>query len=105
MQEEQLIQQVMDEVQKKMAAEAVSPTAVPNIQECAAAGMTEFVGTAFGDSIGLVIANVDDAIRERLNIEPKYRSIGIVSSPSGSLGRRSWLATKPLSQQHRIVTF
>jgi microcompartment protein PduB len=83
-QEEQLIQKVMDEVQKKMAAEAVGAAAVPNIQECAAAGMTEFVGTAFGDSIGLVIANVDDAIRERLEIDPKYRSIGIISSRAGA---------------------
>ena len=38
----------------------------------------EFVGTAMGDTIGLVIANVDKSVLEKMNFETKYRSIGII---------------------------
>jgi len=46
--------------------------------------MTEFVGTAFGDTIGIVIANVDKAVREKMGLEAKYRSIGILSARTGA---------------------
>ncbi|MDN5324175.1 MAG: hypothetical protein PWQ67_2629 [Clostridia bacterium] len=47
-------------------------------------GITEFVGTAIGDTIGLVIANVDSALHEKMNIDKKYRSIGIIGSRTGA---------------------
>ena len=84
MQEEQLVQKVMDEVQKKIAAEAAASAVAPVKDLSCLGGMTEFVGTAFGDSIGLVIANLDDNLRERLQIDPKFRSIGIISSRAGA---------------------
>jgi len=79
-QEEQIIKRVMDEVQKKMQG---NDAPVPDLStfKC---GMTEFVGTAFGDTIGLVIANVDDVLRERLGIDPKFRSLGIIGSRTGA---------------------
>ena len=40
--------------------------------------LTEFVGTAEGDTIGLVIANVDSTLHERLGLDKKYHSLGIV---------------------------
>lgn len=46
-------------------------------------GLTEFVGAAIGDTVGLVIANLDATLREKINLDPKYRSIGIVSSRTG----------------------
>jgi microcompartment protein PduB len=46
--------------------------------------MTEFVGTAMGDTIGLVIANVDPALHEMMKIDKKYRSIGIVGGRTGA---------------------
>lgn len=47
-------------------------------------GLTEFVGTALGDTIGLVIANVDSALHEAMNIDKKYRSIGIIGGRTGA---------------------
>lgn len=45
--------------------------------------LTEFIGTGTGDTIGLVIANLDYHIRESIDLAPQYRSIGIVSSRTG----------------------
>ena len=46
--------------------------------------ITEFVGTAIGDTIGLVIANVDYFLHEKMGLDKKYRSIGIISSRIGA---------------------
>ncbi len=47
--------------------------------------LTEFVGaTEFGDTIGLVIANVDSSLLEKMELEKKYRSIGIVGARTGA---------------------
>ncbi len=45
--------------------------------------LPEFVGAGIGDTVGLVIANLDASLREKINLDPKYRSIGIVSSRTG----------------------
>ena len=42
--------------------------------------ITEIVGTAIGDTIGLVIANVDSSLHEKMELDKKYRSIGIISA-------------------------
>jgi microcompartment protein PduB len=47
-------------------------------------GMTEFVGTAIGDTIGIVIANVDPMLHEKMKLSPKYHSIGILSDRTGA---------------------
>lgn len=48
-------------------------------------GLTEYVGaTAFGDTIGLVIANVDSSLLDTMKLEKKYRSIGIVGARTGA---------------------
>jgi microcompartment protein PduB len=49
----------------------------------AASGVTEFVGTAMGDTIGLVIANVDPSLTEMMGLG-KYKSIGIISDRVGA---------------------
>ncbi|MGI6677716.1 MAG: propanediol utilization microcompartment protein PduB [Dehalobacterium sp.] len=79
MQDAQIIQEVMNQVQKKLQGNDV-----PNSEKKICCGLTEFVGTSFGDSIGLVIANVDEQLRERLDIDPKYRSLGIIGSRTGA---------------------
>jgi microcompartment protein PduB len=47
-------------------------------------GMTEFVGTAIGETIGIVIANVDPTLHKVMGLDPKYRSIGILSARTGA---------------------
>jgi len=46
--------------------------------------LTEFVGTAIGDTIGLVIANVDTALLDAMKLEKRYRSIGILGARTGA---------------------
>ncbi|MBD5643728.1 propanediol utilization microcompartment protein PduB [Clostridium botulinum] len=46
--------------------------------------ITEFVGTAIGDTIGLVIANIDGSLHEKMGLDKKYRSIGIISARIGA---------------------
>lgn len=60
-----------------------SPQADPIMSE-KLCSLTEFVGTAIGDSIGLVIANVDSALLEAMHLEKKYRSIGILGARTGA---------------------
>ena len=89
---DELISKVMDEVMKKMGAGA--PEAAPSAAEklaCACAApaapgcnLTEFVGTAIGHTIGLVIANLDHQVHEKLGIDKKYRSIGIIGDRTGA---------------------
>lgn len=45
----------------------------------------EFVGTAkYGDTIGLVIANVDSALRDKIGLDKDERAIGIISNRTGA---------------------
>ena len=46
-------------------------------------GVTEFVGTSIGDTIGLVIANVDPMLKEAMHLD-KFRSIGIIGGRTGA---------------------
>jgi len=81
--QEQLIDKVMDEIKKRMEEQA--PAGKAQAAACPAnPGMTEFVGTAIGDTIGLVIANVDPSLHEMMKIDPKYRSIGILGARTGA---------------------
>lgn len=47
-------------------------------------GITEYIGCAIGDTVGLVIANVDTALHEKIGLDKKYRSIGILGSRTGA---------------------
>jgi microcompartment protein PduB len=46
--------------------------------------ITEYVGSAIGDTVGLVIANLDRHLHQSIGLDPKYRSIGIVSARTGA---------------------
>ena len=85
---DELISKVMDEVMKKMgASDATSaPAAACCSNASANCNLTEFVGTAIGHTIGLVIANVDHQIHEKMDIDPKYRSIGMIELPRDTEG-------------------
>ncbi len=80
--EDNMINKIMEEVMKKVSAE--TPEAPAAACECKGCGMTEFVGTGIGDTIGLVIANVDTMLHEAMGIDKKYRSIGIIGARIGA---------------------
>ncbi|MGI8384640.1 propanediol utilization microcompartment protein PduB [Robertmurraya sp. P23] len=76
---ETLIEKVMEEVMKKVD----QPKAVQTLER-KYSGLTEFVGVGRGDTIGLVIANVDSSVHEAMNLDKKYRSIGILGARVGA---------------------
>lgn len=49
--------------------------------------LTEFVGTAVLDTIGLVIPGVDNALREQMNLPGNYAAMGLLSSRTGAAGQ------------------
>ncbi|MDR0416152.1 MAG: propanediol utilization microcompartment protein PduB [Propionibacteriaceae bacterium] len=76
---EELINQVLAAVRDKITPAPAAP-AVGARPPC-----TEFVGVnPVGDTIGLVIANVDPELHKLMKIDPKYRSIGILGARTGA---------------------
>jgi len=82
--QEQLIDKVMDEIKKRMESQTPVETVAEKTKGPVNIGLTEFVGTAIGDTIGLVIANVDPMLHEIMKIDPKYHSIGILGARTGA---------------------
>lgn len=85
--DQQLIEKVMKQVSDELG---IKQAGCPETKEDnrSAIGMTEFVGTAIGDTIGLVIAGVDPMIVDIMKLG-KYRSIGIVGGRTGA-GPQIW---------------
>lgn len=78
---EELINKVMAEVMKKVG----SAEATPAPSRAAVPAVTEFVGTnPLGDTIGLVIANVDPQLHEAMKLDKRYKSIGILGARTGA---------------------
>ncbi|MGX8711443.1 MAG: propanediol utilization microcompartment protein PduB [bacterium] len=73
-----VVQQVADELKIK-PEEKAAETGTP----CSSLGVTEFVGTSVGDTIGLVIASVDPMLVDVMKLG-KYRSIGIIGGRTGA---------------------
>lgn len=83
--QEQLIDKVMEEIKKRMEGQTAAAAPAHETPKAGAnPGITEFVGTAIGDTIGLVIANVDPMLHEKMKLDPKYRSIGILGARTGA---------------------
>lgn len=76
-----LVEQIISEVMNKQDDTDNRNKPAAPISGC---GLTEFVGTALGHTIGLVIANVDHQLHEVMNIDKKYRSIGILGARTGA---------------------
>ncbi len=78
------VEQIISEVMNKQQPAKQEQTSV-DIASFARCGLTEFVGsTELGHTIGLVVASVDNQLHEVMNIDKKYRSIGIIGARSGA---------------------
>ena len=88
--DQQLIEKVMRQVSDELGIKTEECKAESAPAECASQniGMTEFVGTAMGDTIGLVIASVDPMLKDVMNLG-KFRSIGIIGARTGA-GPQIW---------------
>ncbi len=92
--EQDMMKQVMEEVMKRLGGEAAPAPAAPAPEvkverPCPSAnfdpiGVTEYIGTARGHTIGLVIANIDATLHEKMGIDKRFRSIGIISDRIGA---------------------
>jgi microcompartment protein PduB len=82
---ENMINKILEEVMKKVDASGSTEASCQTGDSCCSAcSMTEFVGTGFGDTMGIVIANVDPLLHEAMGIDKKYRSIGILGGRTGA---------------------
>ena len=81
---DQVVKQVMDKVAAGASAAAPAPAQPSPTSIGRNPGMTEFVGTAMGDTIGIVIANTDPKLHQIWGLDPKFRSIGILSCRIGA---------------------
>ncbi|WP_409422937.1 propanediol utilization microcompartment protein PduB [Pseudaeromonas sp. ZJS20] len=88
MSNDNLVEAIMAQVMAKVANQAEAPSPQPKARGTTMAGkscnLTEFVGTAIGDTIGLVIANVDQQLLDAMKLEKHYRSIGILGARTGA---------------------
>lgn len=96
--EQDVMKKVMDEVMRRLGDQPSTAVVSPEAPKVASSepsspvssfsvppvGATEFVGISRGHTIGLVIANVETSLHEKLGIDPKYRSIGILSDRIGA---------------------
>ncbi len=103
--DQHIIEKVLEEVVKKMSAENLESNEKKNIIKAEQnkeeekldyrkerrnemlndiPTATEYVGCAIGDTVGLVIANLDGHLHKKMELDPKYRSIGIISGRTGA---------------------
>lgn len=73
----ELLEKVMNKVSDELGMKQCSDGKCQNI------GVTEFVGTAMGDTIGLVIASVDPLLTEKMGLG-SFKSIGIIGGRVGA---------------------
>ena len=78
---EELTSKIIDEVMKQIDGGTSSASTGGKADACT---VTEFVGTAEGDTIGLVVPNLDRQVAEKFGFDKKYRAIGIVGGRTGA---------------------
>jgi microcompartment protein PduB len=84
--QEELKDKITGEVMKKLEDEKKKVKEGSNACKSSSksCGLTEFVGTAEGDTIGLVIANVDYNLHEFMKLDKRFRSIGVIGGRTGA---------------------
>ncbi|TKI08045.1 propanediol utilization microcompartment protein PduB [Martelella alba] len=86
---ENVIDQILARVMEKIGDDASGSPSLTSLERGrnmseSTCNLTEFVGTAIGDTIGLVIANVDSNVLAAMKLEKHYRSIGILGARTGA---------------------
>lgn len=80
--QDDIVERVVAEVMKQVAGTTAPANGTP--AGPSNPGITEFVGTAIGDTLGIVIANVDPVLHKAMGLDAKYRSIGIIGARTGA---------------------
>lgn len=88
---DELIQKVLNQVKNEMKESSNQQTpAVVQTKDCEPSlsdifkdvGVTEYVGTAMGPTIGLVLASIDSDLAEKMELG-RFHSIGFIGSRAG----------------------
>ena len=83
--EEELVNKIMERLIASTDSSQIDNKKEESHMDKKISSLTEFVGTApVGDTIGLVIANVDNHLSEAMHLKKNYRSLGIVGARSGA---------------------
>ncbi len=87
-----LVEQIISEVMHKQTDDRANNKTPASFIGC---GLTEFVGTALGHTIGLVIANVDHQLHEVMNID-KNIALSVFLAPGPGPARIYLPRMRPL---------
>jgi hypothetical protein len=70
---------LLDKILSSVAGSENKGQTAEKVETCTLSqcNLTEFVGAGIGDTVGLVIANLDYHLHENMKLDPKYRSKGI----------------------------
>lgn len=78
---DQLVQEIVSQVKSRLANE----TEVKKTHCQSPLNIPEFIGTTeLGDTIGLLIPNVDESLAKAMNLKKPYRALGILGSRTGA---------------------
>jgi microcompartment protein PduB len=80
------IRSVVEEVVKRLkAGESRATPATPvNADPGRRVPLPEFVGTAIGDTIGIVIAHLDPELQEKMGLDKRFKAVGILGARTGA---------------------
>jgi microcompartment protein PduB len=82
---DELVERVVQQVMAQFAAAGATPPAAPApATPIANPGLTEFVGTGMGDTIGIVIANLDPVLHEKMGLDRRFHSVGVFGGRTGA---------------------
>jgi bacterial microcompartment shell protein len=82
---DELVERVVQQVMRQFAAAGATPPAAPApAAPMTNPGLTEFVGTAMGDTIGIVIANLDPVLHEKMGLDRRFHSVGVFGGRTGA---------------------
>lgn len=82
--QEELSKQVLAEVMKRLNTSVADPVSQPSTISHPTCALPEYVGKAIGDTIGLVIANVDPTLHSMMKLPKGYNAIGIIGGRTGA---------------------
>ena len=82
---DELVERVVQQVMAQFAAAGATPSPAPApTAPILNPGLTEFVGTAMGDTIGIVIANLDPVLHEKMGLDRRFHSVGVFGGRTGA---------------------
>jgi bacterial microcompartment shell protein len=84
---DELVERVVQQVMRQFAATGATPSAPAAPAPAAPVinpGLTEFVGTGMGDTIGIVIANLDPVLHEKMGLDRRFHSVGVFGGRTGA---------------------